>query len=85
MIIDGLSCKAVIIEILFERNIYMKSKAELVIRIDDDLLRKATALAEIEGQSLNNHVVALIRQSVQYHERVHGKIDVSKAPKEEKL
>lgn len=61
----------------------MKQKTELVIRIDDDLLRKATALAAIEGQSLNNHVVALIRQSVQYHERVHGKIDVSKAPKEE--
>ena len=63
----------------------MKSKSELVIRIDDDLLRKAAALAEIEGQSLNNHVVALIRQSVQYHERVHGKIDLSKAPREDRL
>ena len=63
----------------------MKQKSELVVRIDDDLLRKATALAAIEGQSLNNHVVAPIRQSVQYHERVHGKIDISKAPKEEIL
>ena len=63
----------------------MKAKTDITVRIDDALLAKATALAEIEGQSLNNHIVSLIRQSVQYHERVHGKIDVSKAPREEKL
>lgn len=63
----------------------MKTKAELTVRIDNDLLAKAAALAEIEGQSLNNHIVALIRQSVAYHERVHGKITVPKTQKEEKL
>ena len=63
----------------------MRSKTEITVRIDDELLAKASALAEIEGQTLNNHIVSLIRQSVQYHERVHGKIDVSKAPKEAKL
>ena len=63
----------------------MKQKTEITVRIDGDLLAKASALADIEGQSLNNHIVSLIRQSVQYHERVHGKIDVSKAQKEAKL
>lgn len=55
----------------------MKSKTELTVRIDSALLAKATALAEIEGQSLNNHIVSLIRQSVAYHERVHGKIEAT--------
>jgi len=61
----------------------MKQKLEYTIRIDEDLLKKAEALAEIEGQSLNNMISALIRQSVSYHERVHGKITVKKDNPEE--
>ena len=62
----------------------MRSKTEITVRIDGELLAKAEALAAIEGQTLNNHIVGLVRQSVQYHERVHGRIDVSKAPKEDR-
>ncbi len=54
----------------------MKQKEEITVRIDKALLDKAQALAEIEGQSLNNMIVSLVRQSVAYHERVHGKITV---------
>ncbi len=61
----------------------MKQKEEITVRIDKALLDKAQALAEIEGQSLNNMIVSLVRQSVAYHERVHGKITVqAKKPPE---
>ena len=56
----------------------MKQKVDYTIRIDEDLLNKAEVLAEIEGQTLNNMISALIRQSVSYHERVHGNITVKK-------
>ena len=52
----------------------MKQKVEYVVHIDGELLKKAEALAEIEGQSLNNMIVSLVRQNIAYHERVHGKI-----------
>lgn len=56
----------------------MKQKEEITVRIDRSLLDKAEALAEIEGQSLNNMIVALVRQNIAYHERVHGKITPKK-------
>lgn len=56
----------------------MKQKEEITVRIDKSLLDKAEALAEIEGQSLNNMIVSLVRQNIAYHERVHGKITPKK-------
>lgn len=58
----------------------MKQKEEITVRLDRSLLDKAEALAEIEGQSLNNMIVSLVRQNIAYHERVHGKITVKKQP-----
>ena len=56
----------------------MKNKLKAEIRIDEDMLRKAAAVAEHEGMNFNNYVMKLIRGSVSYHERVHGRIDPSK-------
>lgn len=53
----------------------MKNKMKVELRIDEDMLRKAAAVAEHEGMNFNNYIMKLIRGSVSYHERVHGRID----------
>jgi len=55
-----------------------KNKATFEVRIDEDLYKKLLAVAAAEGLNLNNHMLHIIRTNVAYHERVHGKIDVSK-------
>lgn len=52
----------------------MKNKIKAELRIDEELCRKAAAVAKHEGLSFNNYVVKLLRGSVAYHERVHGRI-----------
>jgi hypothetical protein len=44
-----------------------------------ELYRKLLVVAAAEGRSLNNQMLHLIRNSVSYHERTHGRIDPSKA------
>ena len=55
-----------------------KNKVTFQVRIDEDLYRKMLAVAAAEGRDENNHMLHLIRTNIQYYERVHGKIDVSK-------
>ncbi len=55
-----------------------KNKITFDVRIDEDLYKKLIAVAEHEGLNVNNHMLHIIRTNVAYHERVHGKIDVSK-------
>lgn len=57
----------------------MKTKATFEVRIDEELYRKLLVVAAAEGRSLNNQMLHLIRNSVAYHERTHGKIDPAKA------
>lgn len=57
----------------------MKNKLKVELRFDEDMLRKAAAVAKHEGMSFNNYMMKLIRNSVSYHERVHGRIDPSKS------
>ena len=57
----------------------MKQKAVFEVRIDEELYRKLLVVAAAEGRSLNNQMLHLIRNSVSYHERTHGRIDPSKA------
>lgn len=52
----------------------MKNKITAELRIDEELCRKAAAVAKHEGLSFNNYVIKLLRGSVSYHERVHGRI-----------
>ena len=56
----------------------MKNKIKVEVRLDEDLVRKAMAVASHEGLTFNNYVIKLIRSGAAYHERVHGRIDVSK-------
>ena len=55
-----------------------KNKVTFDGRIDEELYKKLLAVAAAEGLNLNNHLLHIIRTNVAYHERVHGKIDVSK-------
>ncbi len=57
----------------------MKQKEEITVKMDKSLLEKAILLSEIEGQSLNNMIVSLVRKNIEYHERVHGKITGKKS------
>lgn len=56
----------------------MKSKAKFEFRLDEDVCRKAAEVARHEGLTFNNYLTKLVRNSVAYHERVHGRIDPAK-------
>ena len=53
----------------------MKTKEEFSVRIDSELYKKLLYVASKENNSLNNHMLHLIRTNVQYHEKVHGRIN----------
>lgn len=42
------------------------------IRIEEEMLRKLSFVADYEGRSVNSHVLALIRESIHAFELVHG-------------
>ena len=54
-----------------------KNKTVFSVRIDEAMYKKMLAVAKAEGRDLNNHMLHLIRTNIAYHERVHGKIDIS--------
>ena len=45
------------------------------IRIEEEMLRKATYVADYEGWSVNSHILVLVRKSIQEFEAVHGRIE----------
>ena len=45
------------------------------IRIEEEMLKKLTFVADYEGRSINSHVLVLIRQSIQNFESIHGSIE----------
>ncbi|MBE6541572.1 MAG: hypothetical protein E7672_03905 [Ruminococcaceae bacterium] len=55
-----------------------KNKITFSVRIDEDLYKKMLAVADFDKRDINNHMLHLIRTNVAYHERIHGKIDISK-------
>ena len=59
-----------------------KNKTVFSVRIDEEMYKKMLAVAKAEGRDLNNHMLHLIRTNIAYHERVHGKIDISSADTE---
>ncbi len=60
-----------------------KNKVSFSVRIDDELYRKMLVVAQAEGRDENNHLLHLIRTNVAYYERIHGKIDLTRAPRPE--
>ena len=45
------------------------------IRIEEEMLRKATYVADYEGRSVNSHILVLVRKSIQEFEAVHRRIE----------
>ena len=44
------------------------------IRIEDEMLKKLTYVADYEGRSINSHILVLIRESIRAFESEHGDI-----------
>ncbi|MBR6650179.1 MAG: hypothetical protein IKL36_02085 [Clostridia bacterium] len=61
----------------------MKEKSEFSVRLDSDLYKKLRYVAGKENNNLNNHMLHLIRQNVQYFEKVHGRINVNTLKEED--
>ena len=59
-----------------------KNKTTFDVRVDSALYRKLLGVCEREGCTLNNYMIRIIRSSVDYSERVHGRLDISKYPAE---
>lgn len=53
----------------------MKNKVTIEIKLDEEIAKKAVAVSEYEKTTLNNYVLKLLRTNIEYHERVHGKIN----------
>ena len=61
----------------------MKQKSEFSVRLDTELYKKLIFVAEKENNNLNNHMLHMIRQNVQYYEKVHGRINVNTLKEED--
>ena len=54
-----------------------KNKIGFEVKIDENLYEKLIGLTLRENCSVNNYILKLIRNNIEYSERVNGKIDVS--------
>lgn len=45
------------------------------IRIEEEMLKKLSYVADYEGRSINSHVLVLIRQSIHDFESKNGRIE----------
>ena len=52
----------------------MKKNKILKIKISEDVARKFAVVGKNEKMSLQNEIVAMIRQKISYYERVKGNI-----------
>ena len=52
----------------------MKKQPEFQVHLSEDLLRQLLCLCEAEHRTLNNQILLLVRNSVQYFERAKGRI-----------
>ncbi|MBQ8200465.1 MAG: Arc family DNA-binding protein [Clostridia bacterium] len=50
------------------------------IRIEEEMLRKLTFVADYEGRSVNSHVLALVRESIRAFEKDHGPAEMAITP-----
>jgi len=52
----------------------------LSIRIEEEMLKKISYVADYEGRSANSHILVLIREDIKAFEEKHGKIDGQISP-----
>ena len=45
------------------------------IRIEEEMLKKISFVADYEGRSINSHILVLIRQNIKSFESEHGPIE----------
>ena len=51
----------------------MKKQPEFTVHLSEDLLRQLLCLCEAERRSVNNQMLLMIRNAVQYFERSKGR------------
>ena len=52
----------------------MKKNQVLRVRLNDEMARKLSVVSEKERQTIQNEIIAMIRQKISYFERVKGNI-----------
>ncbi len=52
----------------------MKKNQVLKVRLNDEMARKLSVVSEKERQTIQNEIIAMIRQKISYFERVKGNI-----------
>ncbi|MBO5356410.1 MAG: hypothetical protein J6A53_07365 [Clostridia bacterium] len=52
----------------------MKKNQALKIRLSEEMARKLSYVSEKERQTVQNEIIAMIRQKISYFERVKGNI-----------
>ena len=52
----------------------MKQTYSIPVRLSDELMRKLLYVSEAEGRPPNNQFPFMLRNTIQYFEKVHGKI-----------
>ena len=52
----------------------MKQTYTMPLRLSDDLIRKLLYISEAEGRTPNNQFTFMLRNNIQYFEKVKGKI-----------
>lgn len=52
----------------------MKKNQILKVRLNDEMARKLSVVSEKERMSIQNEIIAMVRQKIAYFERVKGNI-----------
>ena len=52
----------------------MKKNQILKVRLNDEMARKLSVISEKERQTVQNEIIAMIRQKISYFERVKGNV-----------
>ena len=52
----------------------MKQSYTVTVRLSEDLMRKLLFISEVEGRTPNNQFAFMLRNNIQYFEKVKGKI-----------
>ena len=61
-------------EVLKKKGIKMKKNYVFKLKLNEEMARKLSCVSEKEGLSIQNMLVQLARQKVQYFERVKGNV-----------